>query len=698
MPQNNPTTMVVKEFNQIRNGNGDSDHGLYRVPRAMHYFFSDAHSYQIPSSILHPFLCPPHFIKWDVYIHRFLFMWIMPCNHLTHVLFFGIILGIQAIQLWLPSAKEVLERKEDEASVLFKFVASSGVLLFTLFVAWQRVFRRFRNRPWMNPKFIAYNRLAVTTSNIRFLVNEEMARHAACRPDLVATANLSGKVGRGIDVAPNVWNMDNCKWMFQLKASVEDGLKVVESKENDEISNNFQTILVPSNWNMIDTVPDDPIYTNLRYPFPCIPPFVPDENPTGVYKVTFGLPEKWRQNSSGDEYIITFHGVDSAFFLFLNGTFVGYSQDSRLPASFELTKVLSPTRNIMHVVVCRWSDGSYLEDQDQWWMAGIHRSVELMRRAPRMDIVDLRVQADMTGHLAICLDLRKGSRTKTRKIEFSLFSDTQKQSRGGLIKGSSVWDHCSDVIDNSATDYKFATIVKNPKLWSAELPNLYTLVVKLKDAETNGILQVESCRVGFRSVDIQNGILLLNDKPLTICGVNRHEHDPDMGKVLSLERIIQDIELTKANNFNALRTSHYPNSISFYRLCDYYGIYVCNEANLESHGMMPMGKLAEDFAWNKAFVQRVVRMVDRDRNHASIIIWSLGNECGRGGNLSDARKALLQSDKSRPIMYESGASIFEGCGNTELTDIVCSMYPDVNNTIALSERHKDRPVILCEYR
>ena len=248
------------------------------------------------------------------------------------------------------------------------------------------------------------------------------------------------------------------------------------------------------------------------------------------------------------------------------------------------------------------------------------------------------------------------------------------------------------------TDYKIATVIHEPKLWSAEFPNLYTLLVSLRDAETNTILQVEFCRVGFRTVDIQDGILVHNGQPLTICGVNRHEHDPDTGKVLSLERMIQDVELAKKNNFNSIRTSHYPNAVAFYRLCDYYGIYVCGEANLETHGMMPMGKLAEDFAWNKAFVERVTRMVDRDRNHVSIILWSLGNECGRGRNLSNARKALLESDRSRPIMYESGASIFEGTGESELTDIICSMYPDVNRTIALAKKHTDRPVILCEYR
>jgi len=182
-----------------------------------------------------------------------------------------------------------------------------------------------------------------------------------------------------------------------------------------------------------------------------------------------------------------------------------------------------------------------------------------------------------------------------------------------------------------------------------------------------------------------------------ICGVNRHEHDPDHGKVVSVESMSQDIILAKQNNFNAIRTSHYPNHSAFYRLCDYYGIYVCDEANLETHGMMPMGKLADDFAWSKAFNERVTRMVQRDRNHACIVSWSLGNECGRGRNSSLVRRSLRTLDTSRPIMYEGGGGFFEGTGVTELTDIVCSMYPDVNRTIDLTKEYKDRPVVLCEY-
>jgi len=263
------------------------------------------------------------------------------------------------------------------------------------------------------------------------------------------------------------------------------------------------------------------------------------------------------------------------------------------------------------------------------------------------------------------------------------------------LERTTVWSSTEEV-SSSIAEYNISTVIPDPQLWSAELPNLYTLVATLYDNRGN-ICQVEAVRFGFRTVDIIDGVLVHNGKPLMICGVNRHEHDPDHGKVVSVESMSQDIILAKQNNFNAIRTSHYPNHSAFYRLCDYYRIYVCDEANLETHGMMPMGKLADDFAWSKAFNERVTRMVQRDRNHACIVFWSLGNECGRGRNLSLARRSLRTLDTSRPIMYEGGGGFFEGTGVTELTDIVCSMYPDVNRTIDLTKEYKDRPVVLCEY-
>eukprot|EP00557_Chaetoceros_sp_GSL56_P010526 CAMPEP_0176482426 /NCGR_PEP_ID=MMETSP0200_2-20121128/3368_1 /TAXON_ID=947934 /ORGANISM="Chaetoceros sp., Strain GSL56" /LENGTH=1215 /DNA_ID=CAMNT_0017878739 /DNA_START=193 /DNA_END=3837 /DNA_ORIENTATION=+ len=753
----------------------------------MNFYFPQAHAYKVPPSVqnaVYPFHVPPRLFPYDVYIHRYLTMWIMPTNHITHTIFFGTILCYIGVRWWIPLVvrgdKFLLgilmgcEKRDnndnditDDGSICHKkllwnqFYVLTVVTITVIVVAWRRVFRRFSGRPWMDPNYTEFNRLPVCNSFMRWMVDEEGARDVACCPFLVATADYRGGEGcqtmkggddkgggggGGVDLVPNVWNMDQQQWKFQLYNTVERALNVVYQEWDNDLEHgavgddivndggtmgstwmkqssmdgneviSWRPITVPANWTMLEGIPDKPIYTNIKYPFPCIPPFVPDKNPTGVYKLIFDLPSKWQDEMSfaKDNYMITFHGVESAFFLFVNGEYVGYSQDSRIPASFDLTPHLKHKANVMYVVVCRWSDGSYLEDQDHWWMAGIHRSVELLRRGPDMDILDYRVQADMDGSLFICVDLKKTmSRINQKRISFKLFDDEQSTPMGGREgEHLPVWSVVQEIngasnsnsnSNSNSTEEEFtgeirvSAKIEGVKLWNAEDPNLYTLVIGMVNSNDGAIYQVESCRIGFRSVDIEDGVLMLNRKPITICGVNRHEHHPDHGKVVSVESMARDIEIVKNNNFNAIRTSHYPNAAPFYRLCDYYGVFVCDEANLETHGMMPMGKLADDICWSKAFVERVTRMVNRDRNHASIIFWSLGNECGRGRNFNLARKALRKLDTSRPICYEGGGDLFEGTGETELTDIICSMYPNVERTIALSKKNTDRPIILCEY-
>lgn len=749
--------------NDIRSNNDDQG-----IPaHAMNFYFSQAHAYQVPPSVQHakyPFRVPPRLFPYDVYIHRYLSMWIMPTNHITHTIFFGTILCYISIRWWIPIVLRIYEEgtKNEYGRLWFEcatfncpeeymdfqkiwnqFYVVTVFMIIVMVVAWKRVFRRFSGRPWMDPNYTEFNRLPVHNSCMRWMVDEESARDVACCPYLIATADCHdeeesyktlGGGRKGVDLAPNVWNMDQQEWKFQLYNTVERALNAVyqewdvgDGDIGDNVTSgsggtsiwrnksaaveneitNWRPIPVPANWTMLEDIPDYPIYTNIKYPFPCIPPFVPDKNPTGVYKLTFDLPVKWHDGMAfvNDEYMITFHGVESAFFLFVNGEFVGYSQDSRLPASFDVTPHVKPTGNVMYVVVCRWSDGSYLEDQDHWWMAGIHRSVELIRKGPDMEIVDYRVQADMDGSLFVCVNIKKTTGRKDQKqISFKLFHDEQSTPMGGREGGNlPVWSTVQEINRNNekeefSGEVRASVKIEGAKLWSAEEPNLYTLVIGVLNSKDGTVYQVESCRIGFRSIDIENGILMLNGSQITICGVNRHEHHPDHGKVVSVESMARDIEIVRNNNFNAIRTSHYPNAAPFYRLCDYFGVYVCDEANLETHGMMPMGKLADDICWSKAFVERVIRMVNRDRNHASIILWSLGNECGRGRNLNLARKALRKLDTSRPICYEGGGDLFEGTGETELTDVICSMYPDVGKTITLSKKHNDRPVILCEYR
>ncbi len=340
--------------------------------------------------------------------------------------------------------------------------------------------------------------------------------------------------------------------------------------------------------------------------------------------------------------------------------------------------------------------------------------------------MDYEVKASASGHFSVSVKMRMPCLPTL--LTARLFSDQQLTADGDWKASSrAIWSQerflpttdaeCSleaSTNVNNFTLVEFSDQIAAVEQWTAETPNLYTLVLEEKqpacsivdieqkseewDRSNFKTTQVESCRVGFRTIDTRRGILCCNSKKIMIYGINRHEHDPDHGKVVSLERMKQDITILKRNNFNAVRTSHYPAHSSFYKLCDFYGMYVCDEANIETHGMKPMGRLAHDKVWEHTFVERVRRMVQRDHNHPCIIMWSLGNESGRGRNLSSARKALLNLDNSRPICYESGGSWSEGIGRTELTDIVCPMYPNVGTILeTATDSQEDRPLILCEY-
>eukprot|EP00536_Pseudo-nitzschia_multiseries_P018977 jgi/Psemu1/230919/e_gw1.3519.1.1 len=347
---------------------------------------------------------------------------------------------------------------------------------------------------------------------------------------------------------------------------------------------------------------------------------------------------------------------------------------------------------------------SYLEDQDHWWMAGVHRSVELSRRRPGADMIDYHVRSSASGNLSVSVKMRKTS--VPMLVTARLFADKQLTADGE-------WEAAPNELCSGTVTLDFRGCIDGVQRWTAETPNLYTLVLEETHLSStasssdeqhdsnswrNYTGQVESCRVGFRTIEITNGVLRCNGEKIMICGINRHEHDPDHGKVVSIDRMKQDIVVLKQNNFNAIRTSHYPTHSSFYKLCDFYGMYVCDEANIETHGMKPMGRLAHDKGWQRAFVERVQRMVQRDKNHSCIIMWSLGNESGRGRNMVAARNSLLDLDTDRPICYESGGSWSEGIGRTELTDIVCPMYPRVDEIVRkATDPNEDRPIILCEY-
>jgi len=455
-------------------------------------------------------------------------------------------------------------------------------------------------------------------------------------------------------------------------------------------------IEVPSNWQLQGH--DHPIYTNVKYPFPRKPPRVPDDNPTGCYSKVVDVPDGWLE----EQVRVCFDGVNSAFYLWCNGQFVGYSQDSRLPAEFDLSDYLTPGSNTLQAMVLRWCDGSYLEDQDMWWLSGIFRSVNLVRK-PHQRIEDCRVTPQIdaehkNGSLQVSVRTSQAEHLSVRATLYwgneSIAQTTQKLGSAPVDEKGGYADRCDITLDAGTV-----------KLWSAEEPNLYRLTLTLLDSDGVTELETEATNVGFREIKITDGVLRLNGKPLLIRGVNKHEHHPEHGHAEPLETVERDIRLMKQHNFNAIRCSHYPHQPGFYDLCDRLGMYVIDEANIETHGMTPMGRLADNPDWANAFLERGVRMLQRDYNHPSIIIWSLGNESGYGAAHDAMYGYLKRMDPHRPIQYEGGGS------DTPVTDIVCPMYarsdtddpcwyrddPKWGLTNWVARKEETRPIILCEY-
>ncbi|MCQ1058457.1 beta-galactosidase [Photobacterium sp. DNB23_23_1] len=484
----------------------------------------------------------------------------------------------------------------------------------------------------------------------------------------------------------------NGEWKFKLFDAPEHvNGEFIAPNFNDQ---EWDNIPVPSNWQLHGY--DKPIYANVKYPFEVNPPFVPKDNPTGCYRTNFLVEE----NQLSETHRIIFDGVNSAFHLWCNGHWVGYSQDSRLPAEFDLSQYLVAGENSLAVMVIRWSDGSYLEDQDMWWLSGIFRDVTLLTK-PSQSIQDVFITPNLDacyrdGSIAVVTHINA---TAEHYVQVQLFDGEQVITEPVIDRPN------NRRIDErgSYNDVVFQTLaVREPNKWSAETPNLYRCVVSLLDANGNHI-ESEAYQVGFRKVETIGGQLCLNGKPLLIRGVNRHEHHPELGHVMTEADMIKDICLMKQYNFNAVRTAHYPNHPRWYELCDQYGLYVCDEANIETHGMEPMNRLSADPMWAHAYMSRYTQMVMRDKNHPSIIIWSLGNESGHGSNHNAMYAWSKNFDPSRPVQYEGGGS------DTTATDIIAPMYARVNTTIAdeavpkwsikkwVSLPNEDRPLILCEY-
>ncbi len=442
----------------------------------------------------------------------------------------------------------------------------------------------------------------------------------------------------------------------------------------------WKTIPVPANVELEGY--GRPIYTNVQYPFGNpTPPTIPgDYNPVSSYRRTFTVPEGW----DGREVFLSFEGVNSFFEVWVNGVKAGFSKDSRTRATFDVTKLLKKGENLVAVQVFRWNDGSYLEDQDFWRLSGIFRDVSLWS-APKVRLADFFVTTDLTGDFSHA----------TLKVAAKIADDSGSAAK--VFLSGTLLDAAGKVVaefpvlpvnaaPGAETAAAMETPVERPALWNAETPNLYTLLLSLKD-ESGKTLECVPWRVGFRKVEIKDGQLLVNGQAILIKGVNRHEWDPDSGQVMTMERMRSDIVLMKQNNINAVRTCHYPNDPRFYDLCDAYGIYIVDEADIECHGCT---QLSSDPAWSAAYLFRTKRMVERDKNHACVIVWSLGNESGMGQNLRADYAWIKGRDATRPVQYEGDRS-------TSISDIVCPMYADPQFLVNYASLPRTKPLIQCEY-
>jgi len=443
-------------------------------------------------------------------------------------------------------------------------------------------------------------------------------------------------------------------------------------------SSGWDQISVPSNWEVEGY--GIPIYTNIIYPYDITKLEMPKEwNPVGSYLREFTVPADWE----GRTVYVHFAGVQSAFYIWVNGNKVGYSQGSRTAAEFDISTHLKPGKNQLAVEVYRWSDGSLLEDQDFWRLSGIYRDVYLWS-TPKSHIRDYKVTATLDDGYSVGLFTLEGEVVDSgsgQTVEYEL-----KDSAGNRV-----------VSDSMPADKTFRFNLKqilNVLQWSAEKPNLYDLFISLKDRGGN-VLEVIPQKIGFRRVEIAGGKILINGRAVIFKGVNRHEHDPDTGHYVSEESMMKDIRLMKQFNINAVRTSHYPNDPLWYSLCDQYGLYLIDEANIETHefGKGRENKLANSPDWEQAHVERIQRMAFRDRNHPSVILWSFGNEAGEGPNFAACSKWLKAFDTSRPIHYEGASSQ----GLMDYVDVYSRMYPKTGDLDELMEEFKEYPFIACEY-
>lgn len=478
----------------------------------------------------------------------------------------------------------------------------------------------------------------------------------------------------------------NGKWKFEFAPKPSEANR--EFYKTDYDVSKWDDIKVPAHWQFQGY--DYPQYTNSRYPWSMDdkidPPFAPENyNPVGSYRTSFTVPDDWH----GEPVYISFQGVESAFYVWLNGDFVGYSEDTFNASEFDITPYLADGENILAVQVYRWCSASWLEDQDFWRLSGIFRDVYIYS-TPRQHIFDFNVIAT--------LDDTYTDGILTVKAEIT---DYDEMPTDGLSVTAMLFDGDNVLKKFLLEDGKNTVNIPSPKKWSAEYPNLYKLVLVLKDAHSN-IIETLSANIGFRRFEIIGGLMCINGKRIVFKGVNRHEFSCDKGRAIDYEDMLVHIKLMKRHNINAVRTSHYPNNSKWYDLCDEYGLYVIDENNLETHGCHRR-TIDENYnipgsheCWRENVLDRCKSMFERDKNHPSILIWSLGNESWGGDNFLIMHDYFHKVDPTRLVHYESTVHTPE---YTDCTDMTSHMYtqPDDIEKYALAENYDKKPFILCEY-
>jgi len=488
----------------------------------------------------------------------------------------------------------------------------------------------------------------------------------------------------------DMYQLLNGKWKFNWVKCMHD--RPIDFYKPAYDIEDWDEIDVPGNWELQGY--GIPIYLNHPYEFSRDPnpPFIPHEwTPVGSYRTTLKLSEGWEN----ERVVIHFGAVKSAFYLWINGEKVGYSQGSKTAAEWDITEFLNPGENVVACEVYRWSDGTYFECQDYWRISGIPRDVYLVK-TPRSFISDFTVETLLNeemnkAELMVALDLHNesGKKFNGHQLKFDLY-DGEKQIVATTRQSLSLKKH-----ENQKP--AFDILIENPSLWSSEKPNLYRLVISLTD-DSGETLQIVGADVGFRTVIIENGQLLVNGQPILIKGVNRHDHHPKFGHYIPRETMEKDVKLMKHFNINTVRTSHYPNDPYFYSLCDRHGLYVIAEANIESHGLGAAQQryydnekhIANNPLWEKAYIDRIERLYEIHKNYPSVIMWSMGNECGDGYNFVKSYEWLKEHD-DRPVMFEQG-----NLRNT--TDIYAPMYSSIGQLKNYAiDKTNDRPLIMCEY-